>query len=742
MKYFSKFLIFLVNFIDRCIYLPLSNVLFIIIKKIVPNNSLLYRSLRHVWEVINNFKSELLNKFYNIELFLQYNEKLNKIKQSSLPGFKYYKSPIFSIIIPVYNNYEKTMLCLKSIYLNIQDLEYEVIVIDDNSSEFLACKFLPIKNITYIRNKSNKGFIENCNYGASIARGKYLYFLNNDAIILDVFTLKSMYRVFQDQSNVGVVGSKLIYPNFLLQEAGGIIWDDASAWNYLNKKPITFSTGNFLREVDYVSGASMLINRSVFNKLKGFSDEFKPMYCEDSDFCLKAKNNGLRVIYQPLSEVLHFEGSSAGTDTDVGLKKFQVINSKKLKNKWKKELKHNGPNGIDVYKNFNRSARKKFLIIDHQIPTPDRDAGSVTMYNSIISLLNNGYDVYFLSNSFYSNKYLYEYYKDLMDKGVLCFFPPEFESTYEVLSHFKNTFDYILISRPDVFRKYKEILKTQFTNVPIFYESADLHFLRELRSVNFNAKIDEIKHSYKYSYEKSIIESSLITKFILRSTFEYQLLDNIITQELKNKLAYLEMPYDFETVKKNSYSQNKEYDLLFIGGFAHQPNVDAVIYFIEEIFPIILNRFPSIKFHVVGQNPPKNIIKHKSNNIVIHGYIEDISKVLKNTLITVSPLRFGAGVKGKILLSSAYGIPSVTTSLGVEGSGLKPGHDILIGDNPSDFSQQVINLLSDISLYKRVGNNFYKFSRKFRSNEYEKKFINLLRVKRYPSIFSEKIKFK
>ncbi|WP_447962848.1 glycoside hydrolase family 99-like domain-containing protein [Nitrospira sp. Ecomares 2.1] len=212
--------------------------------------------------------------------------------------------PLVSIVIPVYNHLEYTVCCLASILKHVPQCSFEVIVVDDGSQDETSNILSTIDNIRYCRNEDNVGFLRSCNTGASLARGQYLLFLNNDTQVLEGW-LDELVNTFQEQSDVGLVGSKLLYPNGVLQEAGAIIKPDGSAELVgLNGDPDR-PEYNVVREVDYCSGASVLIEAEVFKALGGFDDIYAPCYCEDSDLAFRVRKEGKRVFYQPRSVVIH-----------------------------------------------------------------------------------------------------------------------------------------------------------------------------------------------------------------------------------------------------------------------------------------------------------------------------------------------------------------------------------------------------------------------------------------------------
>ena len=166
--------------------------------------------------------------------------------------------PEVSIIIPVFNQSRFTLACLAAVQENTGGLAYEVIVVDDHSTDNTYEIIGGIPGLVYVRAEANAGFIASCNRGAEEARGKFLVFLNNDTTVTEGW-LSALRETFEFEPNAGLVGSKLVYPDGRLQEAGGIIWRDGSGWNRGKFQDPTKPEFNYLREVDYCSAASLMI---------------------------------------------------------------------------------------------------------------------------------------------------------------------------------------------------------------------------------------------------------------------------------------------------------------------------------------------------------------------------------------------------------------------------------------------------------------------------------------------------
>jgi hypothetical protein len=179
---------------------------------------------------------------------------------SSLPTSN---TPLVSVVIPVYGKLDYTLRCLTSIAENPPAAPFEIIVVDDCSSDESFSVLQQVAGIRLIRNAQNQGFIRSCNRGASEALGEYVLFLNNDTQVTAGW-LDALLQTFHDFPGTGLAGSKLVYPDGRLQEAGGIIWQDGSAWNFGRFQDPSLPVFNYAREVDYCSGASIMVPKSIF----------------------------------------------------------------------------------------------------------------------------------------------------------------------------------------------------------------------------------------------------------------------------------------------------------------------------------------------------------------------------------------------------------------------------------------------------------------------------------------------
>lgn len=251
--------------------------------------------------------------------------------------------PSVSILVPCYDGVNHTRVCIETLARTLgPGLDVEVIVVDDASRDgtnrYLRQASRRFDWLTVIRNSSNEGYLGSVNRGALTARGDILIFLNNDTILLPGW-LPPLLRTFAAHADAGVVGGKLLYPDGRVQEAGGVVFADGSAAKFGAFDPALSSPlYEFLRDVDYCSGALLATPREVFEELGGFDPEYGPGYYEDTDYCFRVRASGRRVLYQPASTIVHLEGATAGSDVSIGMKQHQVLNHRRFVERWAEAL--------------------------------------------------------------------------------------------------------------------------------------------------------------------------------------------------------------------------------------------------------------------------------------------------------------------------------------------------------------------------------------------------------------------
>lgn len=605
------------------------------------------------------------------------------------------EQPKVSIIVPAFNQWAHTYRCMKSIQQTTAGVAYEVILADDGSTDGTVRAGEILIGVTVLRDGQNRGFLRNCNLAAGQARAAYLYFLNNDAE-LRPGAIQALASLLDRDPAIGMAGSKSVYPDGRLQEAGGIVWADGSGWNFGRGQDPDMPAYNYVKEVDYVSGASIMIRSDLWKDIGGFDDRFAPAYCEDSDLAFEVRKRGFKVVYQPQSVIVHFEGVSHGTDVSQNAKAHQVKNTETLKSKWVEVLPSQLPHGIDVFHARDRSAgRKAILIIDHYVPQFDKDAGSRTLWSFIQALLEMRMNVKLLGDNFCAH----QPYTDLLQQAGVEVLVGAWAADHwpEWLAESGRHIDYVLLSRPHIAPKYLRAIR-RHTRARVFYYVHDLHYLRELKwaelqgdtSLRARADRSKAKERHLMSQMDVILSCSDTEAALIRELCPGQ------------DVIYVP-PYSVDVDVAGGFNADERAGLLFVGGFSHPPNTDGVLWFVREVWPAAKARLPGLFLNIAGSSPPQEVTALASEDVRVLGFVSDdrLIELYRTSRLVVIPLRYGAGVKGKTVEAMAYGVPVVCTEWGVEGM---PGVAEILDpmQHRSSLAEAIAALYNDIPRLEEI----------------------------------------
>lgn len=680
-----------------------------IIKKVVKDPSLLKKNMtRKVFNRI--FTSNLQTNKYDI---------IKDLKEFPVIEFPHFDKPLVSIIVPAYNKWEYTYACFLSILKHVKNVSYEVILADDVSTDETKNAEKYVKNLIAMHNEVNLRFVKNNNKAAKLAKGKYIAMLNNDTNVQEDW-LESMVELLENDETIGVVGSKLIYTDGRLQEAGNIVWQNGVPENYGNLYNPHSHEYTYVKEVDYVTGASLISRREIWEKLGGLDEDLTPGYFDDSDYCFSVRKLGYRIVYQPLSQVIHYEGVTHGRSTKNFIKAYQEVNYHKFVAKWKSVFEKEGlPQGTDFYWARDRSRNKKTLVvIDSRVPLYDREAGSRSTFNYLKLFVQMGFNVKFIANSLSR----YEpYTTDLEQLGIEVLYAHS-DNAKDWIKENAKYIDYVYIHRPDIADIYLDFVK-QNTHAKIWYQTHDLHFLREQRRYEIEKDESALKESKRlYPLEKRICES--VDAVLTFSEYEKQ----VIEKEFSAKNVHVVPLYlysDFSDHQSTPFE--KRNGLLFVGGFGHFPNQDGLLWFVNEILPIVKKQIPDIKLTIVGSNPPEVVQNLASDSIKLRQNIsdEELTAAHDQTKLLIVPLRYGAGVKGKVVDALYHGNPMVSTGVGLEGitnidSIVKPS------DSAEDFANQVIKLYANPTELTNLSKKYRAFAKEYFSEDTAKNIFTKL----------------
>jgi GT2 family glycosyltransferase/glycosyltransferase involved in cell wall biosynthesis len=606
-------------------------------------------------------------------------------------------SPEISIIIPVFNQWVYTAACLRSLANAACRTRFELILVDDQSSDETAERLADVKGLVCIRNENNLGFIGSCNRGAREAKGKYIVLLNNDTQVLDGW-LDALRDTFVQFPDTGLAGACLIYPDGELQEAGGIVFNDGSGWNYGRGDNAEKPEYLYTREVDYCSGACIMLSTQLFRDLGGFDTHYSPAYYEDTDLAFRVRAKGLKVRVQPRATIVHHEGITSGTDINSGTKKYQAINRKKFLDRWQLELlSQPGPVSDPNDSQAVRQARDhrlkgRILVIDAYTPEPDQDSGSLRLRYLLDCFSSLGYGVTFFADN---RGHAGAYTKDLQQAGVEVIYNPWLEPLHDFFSERGSEFDFVMISRHYIAANYVSLLQRYCPDAKFIFDTVDLHYLREerLAELEDSPALRRVAAQTRRS-ELAVIAAADATLVV--SPVEKTVLEQAAPEA---KVHVISNVHEV-TGSQRPWTERK--DIFFVGGYQHPPNVDAATWFVSSIWPLVHEQLPEIQFHLIGSKANEQVSSLHGNGVQFHGFVKSLEPWLDGCRLAVAPLRYGAGVKGKVNLSMSRGQPVVATPMAVEGIFAKPGDDILVAENAEDFAAEVVRLYRDEQLWNRI----------------------------------------
>ncbi|MCL7713377.1 glycosyltransferase [Stenotrophomonas mori] len=604
--------------------------------------------------------------------------------------------PVASIVIPVYNHVRHTLACLRALAEHPPAAACEILVIDDGGSDETADWMPRIQGLRYHRRARNGGFIAACNDGLRLARGRYVVLLNNDTVPQPGW-LDALLATFEQVPDAGLVGAQLLYPDGRLQESGGVVFTDGSCWSYGRFEDADDPRHASLRDTDYCSGAALAVPRMLLEALGGLDVRYAPAYYEDVDLAFQVRAAGHRVLVQPASRVVHDEGTSNGTDTGSGVKAWQVRNQQVFAGKWRDALTRQLPVGSVPGPATLHRGRRQILIIDEAVPRPDRDSASLRQFNLVRMLLAGGAHVVFLPTG---GEHGGAATGALQALGVEVWYAPHLKGVGRWLRVHGRRFQVVMLVRHHVASQCLPLLRRFAPQARTVFDTVDLHYLRERRGAEVSGDPGLLRAAERTrASELAVMAASDVT--LLVSAAEQLQLASDAPQ------VRVELLSNLHEVAGQGQDWAQRRDLVFVGGYRHPPNLDAMQWFIGEVFPRIRARLPAIELHCIGADVPDSLraLAATRPGVHLHGYVPDLVPWMAGGRIAVAPLRFGAGVKGKINLSMAHGQPVVATSCAAEGMHLRDGEDVLVADGAEAFAEAVVRLHDDAALWRRLSGN-------------------------------------
>ena len=607
-------------------------------------------------------------------------------------------APEVSVVIPAHNHLGMTHACLAALRLAHCRSRYEVILVDDGSTDDTARIEQRVSGIRVLRNPAPLRFLRAVNAAVAQARAPHVVLLNNDTEPTAGW-LDALRDAFDRFDRVGLAGARLLNPDGTLQEAGGIVWNNGRPWRYAGQSP-SDPRVSYARQVDYVSGAALMVSRAAWDAVGGFSDEYAPMYFEDTDLAFKLREAGYTTWYIPEAAVFHHEGVTSGTEADptagAGLKRHQAINAPRFRRRWAGVLAGHRPENQHPDLEKDRGIIGRVLFIDAAIPRPDRDAGSFAALQEIRLVQSLGYKVTFLPDNL---GYLSGYVEDLQRIGVEVVTAPFVLSPQAFIEERGREFDAVYITRYGVAEPVLDTLRSVDPKLPVILNNADLHFLRQMRAALAAGDAERLAAAETVRAQ----ELEVIGKVDL--TLSYSPVEAAVIDSFAERpVRVARCPWVVEPPASVPPREGRA-GLSFLGSFAHHPNAEGLEWFARSVLPRLAEARPGLVLSVYGASmgPAQRALAGPALRPV--GRVAEVTEAYDPHLAFVAPLLAGAGIKGKVIGALAHGIPTVLSPVAAEATGLRDGEDCLIAATPEAWEGAILRLIDDAALWQKLSDN-------------------------------------
>ena len=607
------------------------------------------------------------------------------------------KHPQLSILLVLYNQAPLTLLCLESI-LKFAPAPYELVVVDNASGDETGELLERLSNTTIVRNSENLGFVKAVNQGLEQCRGEYLLLLNNDAM-LHLYSIESAIATLQDTPQAGAVGGRILLLDGRLQEAGSIIFRDGSCLGYGRHGDPEAPEYMFQRPVDYCSGAFLLFETGLFRQMGGFDLDYAPAYYEDSDFCIRLQEHGLKVIYDPNAVITHYEFASSGGQQKAG--ELQTRHRQVLLQKHGAFLARQPQADADSAL-YSRTANnhKNILIIDDRVPHPSLGAGYPRCCEIVKLLATEELNISFYPLQFPDESWLATYrslpatVEVLLEHGT--------QSLPEFLRKRRGFYQTVMVSRIHNMEAVNEVLAAQpdlLGNARLIYDAEAITAPREILQRQLQGE--------QLTQEQ---ENELLEKEIHAA----RTADTIITVSSEEAAVYSRHGYDNTIVLGHSLaleptarSFDERRGLLFVGALRDEnsPNVDSLHWFINDVWPLLKSSEAELELHVVGDNEASSLQELDSERIHFHGRLDTLDDIYESVRVFIAPTRFAAGIPHKVHEAAARGVPCVVTELLARQLNWQHDRQLLAGDSPQLFADNCLTLYRDSECWQRIRNS-------------------------------------
>ncbi len=599
-------------------------------------------------------------------------------------------APQVSIVVVLWNRAELTLRCLESLCLQ-HDVGCQVIVVDNASTDDTARLLSRVSGAIVVGNLHNLGFTTAANIGARQATGEFLVFVNSDMELLPG-CIGALVDAARRDPAASIVGGKLVFPSGKLQEAGSVVWTDGSCDGYGRNDDPSAAKYNFEREVDFCSGALLLVRRSLFDVLAGFDEAYRPAYYEDVDLCTRAWQAGHRVLYQPAAVAVHCEfGSAISSESAIALQLDRRAIYVSRHQEW---LRHQHPRteGMQVAKS-RRRGRRSVLVIDDSWPEPSRGSGFPRADATLRALVR--LDCIVTSYPMDGRERPSVPSDELARVEVLSGHGPERlrESLVGSSAH-----DVVIVSRPHNLQLVLAAVGPELDRIdaPVVYDAEAVYASRELARLRLKGVETDAEGGEQMVARELQLARGCAAILAVNECER----DRFLAAGFESTFVL------GHAVQQRSLGPDRasRKGLLFVGAIHQEsPNEDAVLYLIDEVLPAVVactGELPTLT--IAGAVISERVIRRASEHVRMCVGVPDLQPLYHSATVFVAPTRYSAGIPLKLLEAAAFGVPIVCTSQLAAQIGWRDGLELLVGDTPGTLAAAVRRLEDDDGLWTRV----------------------------------------
>ena len=604
--------------------------------------------------------------------------------------------PVVSVVVLGWRAAPHLLNCLRAVSRIERSVSFEVIVtLNEPTPELIQELTENVHGARIIQSRVNLGYGGACNAAVDVAEGQYILLLNDDTIV-DRYWMGTLVETAEARPNISAVGSLFLNVDGSLQESGSLLFADGSTIAVSGRGTGVGHRFDWARRVDYCSAASLLVRKSVWDRLGGFDEIYYPAYFEDVDLCLRIQEIGHEVWLQPLSRVRHIQSASV----DETYKLFLTLrNRKQIIKRWshllKQRLERTGSDDeIEEASTWVGMGRpNRILVIDDRIPASWLGSGFGRMVDALSELTSSG--DHFVS--------LFPSATDEGNRRELCRIGVRIleGDLEEHLQRAHVKYDVVIISRPYNYEIFGSMVRKHQPQAAVIYDAEALYFRRTERQalMSDDASVNERLRAQARTMQESEQRCfSDADQAVCISEIEAS-----FARKLKGAPPVHVIEARLHDPQWTDQSFDQRRDVIFVAGWlsgAGSPNGDGLTWFVQKVLPLVRARIPWVRLRVTGQDPPAELVRYASPTVLFEGRVGDLAKFYDNARVAIVPVRFGAGVKLKTIEALQYGVPTVTTTVGAEGIDVHQTGALSITDDPAEFALNVATLLDDPQLWE------------------------------------------